>query len=130
MSYKWKRGERVRIIGSEHSPYSKPYIGKLGTIHHDDTAIPPVSVDGVDSHAPHGGLYVYLEDSALVRVGEGASVPDPLIFGASIPGDQPVEAREEYEALTHGETVAFHPEFAHQAIRDAHRAGWFKRRTP
>ncbi len=61
--------------------------------------------------------------------------PDPLIFGASVPGNEPVAVKaEEYEPLTALECAAIAAgsgitfNIAH--IRSAHRAGWFKRRAP
>jgi hypothetical protein len=64
----------------------------------------------------------------------GEHKPDPLIWGASIPGTEPVPQREEYVPLTDDEACDFLNSPSYDSILGviigAHRAGAMGKRTP
>lgn len=68
----------------------------------------------------------------------GERTADPLIFGASIPCNEPVPVVDEYVPLRNVEVWAFSNAYPatgantqwEQVVRAAHRAGWERRRTP
>lgn len=64
----------------------------------------------------------------------GNRTADPLIWGASIPGTEPVAVRDEYVPLTKDEAWSFweslRPLPVHGTVAAIHRAGWEGRRTP
>lgn len=90
------------------------------------------------AYALQSGREIGEDTPPIIRIERIASAPipapkpDPLIFGASIPGCEPVPKRDEYVPLTDGEAWMFSiiEGTERSAIRDAHRAGWERRRTP
>ena len=57
---------------------------------------------------------------------------DPLIWGKSIPGTEPVRDMDDYVPLTANEARVFYTSRSNalDCILIAHRAGWEHRRTP
>ena len=74
-------------------------------------------------------------DNYRIKPGTDPGTADPLIWGASTPGTEPIERREdEYVPLTDAEIRVYYHQLSDVTTRSlvlaAHRAGWERRRTP
>lgn len=84
---------------------------------------------------PVGGFaFIFQPNEYRIKPGTdpGERTANPLIWGASIPGSEPVPVRDDYVPLTECEVSAFYRSGSSTrcCIEVAHRAGWERRRTP